>query len=244
VSDRQNALVTGASSGVGRAICRALAGPAWHVQLVGRDQVRLESVAGEVRQQGGEAEVTRGDLSSSAELGKLADSLGRSEAPLHLLVHSAGVFAAGAIDAVSDEELDRTLSVNLRAPYVLTRRLLPRLADGACDVVMVNSSAVGQRRAGLSAYLASKHGLLGLTESLRQDLGPRQIRVLSVFLGATATPMQEGIYARSGRAYDPDQLLSPEDVARAILCAVEMPRGAEITDLSLRPAVPHRGAPT
>ena len=132
------------------------------------------------------------------------------------------------------------MDVNLRAPYLLTRELSGALCAGRGDVVFINSSVVGQRRAGLAAYAASKQGLLALADSLRQEINPSGVRVLSVFLGATATPMQEQIYLRDGRAYRPEALLQPADVAQIVMNVLAMPRGAEVTDLHLRPATAHR----
>jgi NAD(P)-dependent dehydrogenase (short-subunit alcohol dehydrogenase family) len=240
VNGARHAVVTGASSGVGRALALALSTAGLRLTLVGRDVGRLSAVATEIQARGGLVETEPADLGVRAQLEALGTRLAGAHRALHLLVHSAGLFHSASVAASRPEDFDRTLDVNLRAPYVLTRHLLPRLVDGDSDVVMINSSAVGQRRPDLSAYLASKHGLLGMTESLRQELGDRQIRVLSVFLGATATPMQEAIHAESQRAYDPDLLLRPEDVAQAVLSALALPRGAEITDLHIRPSRPHR----
>jgi NAD(P)-dependent dehydrogenase (short-subunit alcohol dehydrogenase family) len=106
--------------------------------------------------------------------------------------------------------------------------------------VFINSSVVGQRRAGLAAYGGSKAGLLALADSVRQEGNPLGLRVLSVFLGATATPMQRNIHAQQARAYQPEALLQPEDVAQIVHAALALPRGAEVTDLHLRPAVAHR----
>jgi NAD(P)-dependent dehydrogenase (short-subunit alcohol dehydrogenase family) len=235
-----SALVTGASSGVGRAIALALGQCCEEVLLVGRDGARLAEVAASVVAAGARSEpfvIDFRDRNAPSELGR---SISASRTALGVLVHSAGVFVSGAVGATPEEDLDLALDINLRAPYLLTRALLPVLSAGQGDVVFINSSAVGQRKAGLGAYGASKHGLVGVADSLRQELNPSGVRVLSVFLGATATPMQEHIYAQSGRSYQPEALLSPADVARIVCDVIRLPRGAEVTDLHVRPAAPHR----
>lgn len=237
-----SALVTGASSGVGRALALALAECCEEVLLAGRDGARLAEVAAGVRAAGARAEAFVTDLGERGAPSELGRALTASRSALAVLVHSAGVFVSGAVGATPEEDIDLALDVNLRAPYLLTRALLPALGAGKGDVVFINSSAVGQRKAGLAAYGASKHGLVGVADSLRQELNPSGVRVLSVFLGATATPMQEQIYARGGRSYQPEALLAPEDVARIVCDVLRLPRGAEVTDLHVRPAAPHRGS--
>jgi NAD(P)-dependent dehydrogenase (short-subunit alcohol dehydrogenase family) len=235
-----SARVTGASSGVGRALALALAQCCEEVLLTGREGARLAEVAASVEAEGAGSESFVTDLRDRNAPGELARAIMASRTALGVLVHSAGVFVSGLVGATPEEDLELALDINLRAPYLLTRALLPALGAGKGDVVFINSSAVGQRKAGLAAYGASKHGLVGVADSLRQELNPSGVRVLSVFLGATATPMQEHIYRESGRHYQPEALLAPADVARIVCDVIRLPRGAEVTDLHVRPAAPHR----
>jgi NAD(P)-dependent dehydrogenase (short-subunit alcohol dehydrogenase family) len=237
---RGSALVTGASSGVGRAVAIGLAPDCDEVLLVGRDASRLADVARAVEAAGARAECFTVDFGDRQATEALGAAVAASRTTLSVLVHSAGVFMSGSVESAPPGDFDLALDVNLRAPFLLSRALRPQLAAGHGDVVFINSSAVGQRKAGLTAYGASKHGLVGLADSLRQELNPSGVRVLSVFLGATATPMQEQIYAQSGRSYQPEALLSASDVARVVCDVLRLPRGAEVTDLHLRPAAPHR----
>ena len=237
---RGSAVITGASSGVGRALALALASSMERVLLVGRDTARLDIVAREVEARGARAECLSADFQERHAQGALARELAERLPALSVLVHSAGLFVSGSVEGTSVEELELLMDVNLRAPYLLSQALLPALAAGGGDVVFINSSAVGQRRAGLSVYAASKHALLGLADSLRQEVNASGVRVLSVFLGATATAMQQQIYAKGGREYQPDLLLSSADVARIVCDVIALPRGAEVTDLHLRPATAHR----
>ena len=235
-----SAVVTGASSGIGRALALGLAARSEYVALVGRDATRLGAVCREVQSRGARAACFVADFELRESPVRLARELLASLPALTVLVHSAGHFVSGSLAATPADDFDRAIDVNLRAPYLLTRELSGALSAGRGDVVFINSSVVGQRRAGLAAYAASKQGLLGLADSLRQEINPSGVRVLSVFLGATATPMQEQIYSRDGRAYQPEALLQAADVARIVMDVIAMPRGAEVTDLHLRPASAHR----
>ncbi len=87
----------------------------------------------------------------------------------------------------------------------------------------------------MGQYAATKHALRAMTDSLRDEVNPDGVRVLSVFLGRTASPMQAAIHQVEGRAYDPDRLVQPQDVAAMVISALSLPRTAEVTDISIRP---------
>jgi len=235
------ALITGASSGVGRALALRFASTTARLVLIGRDAPRLEAVAAEVESRGARAECELVEFDDKAAVNDLGARLAKRLPAITALLHCAGSFADGNISALPADELDRIFGVNLRAPYVLTQALLGALQAGPGDVVFINSSVVGQRRAGLAAYGSSKAGLVALADSLRQEMNPLGVRVLSVFLGATATAMQEQIHAQASRTYRPEALLQASEVAQIVHAALELPRGAEVTDLHLRPATAHRG---
>jgi short-subunit dehydrogenase len=237
---RAAAVITGASGGIGRALALRFAPSVEHMTLIGRDARRLAELASEVARRGAQARPLVASFDSSEELQELAQELERLST-VSVLLHAAGEFVKGPVASLAGADFERSLRVNLSAPYVLTRALLGALQRGAGDVVFINSSTVGQRRAGLSAYGASKAGLVALADSLRQECNPLGLRVLSVFLGATATRLQEQLHAEGEQgAYRPERLLQPKHVAQIIHAALALPRGAEVTDLHLRPALPHR----
>jgi len=233
-------LITGASSGVGRALALRFAPTTTRLVLVGRDAARLQAVAAEVESRGARAECELVEFDDPGAVDELGARLAKRLPALTALLHCAGSFADGSVAALPADELDRLLAVNLRAPYALTRALLGALQAGPGDVVFINSSVVGQRRAGLAVYGASKAALVAVADSLRQEMNPLGVRVLSVFLGATATAMQEQIHAQAARAYRPEALLQASEVAQIVHAALELPRGAEVTDLHVRPATAHR----
>ena len=101
----------------------------------------------------------------------------------------------------------------------------------------MNSSAAGSAPASHAAYAASKAGLRAFADSLRAEVNRDGIRVLSVFPGRTATAMQAAIFDAEGKAYRPELLLQPDDVAAAVIAALDLPRTAELTDLHVRPAI-------
>ena len=132
--------------------------------------------------------------------------------------------------------LDRQYRVNTHAPYMLTQALLPSLISRQGQVVFINSSAgFHPARAGWAAYSASKHALRAVADGLRAEVNKQGVRVISVFPGRTATPMQEEVHRFEGRPYDPERFLQPRDVAATAVNALALPRTAEVTDLHIRP---------
>lgn len=226
------AVVTGASQGIGRAIALALARCGAMVHAVARDRAALEALASEVDG----IVVHPLDLQDDDALSQLMTTLNGVVPPVGILVHAAGSLVHGRTSTGNVDSLDHQLAVNFRAPYLLTQRLLPALIAAGGDVVFVNSSAVRHPRAFNAQYAASKHALRGFADSLREEVTPHGVRVLSVFPGRTATPLQRRLHEEAGEEYRPEQLLQPEDVAQSVLGALALPPRAELTELHLRPA--------
>jgi len=178
------AVVTGASSGIGAAVADRLASAGWRLVVVGRDRERLAAVAART---GGRPVVA--DLRTAAGVAAVC-AAGPDTA---LLVHAAGVGAAGPLPDLPVAVLTELLAVNLAAPIRLTRALLPGLRDRGGHVVFVSSiAALGV--ADEAAYTATKAGLRGFADALRAE---GQVAVTTILPGAVATPF----FARRGRAY-------------------------------------------
>lgn len=231
----QTALVTGASSGIGRAVALALAAGGATVYAVGRDSARLEGVVRAIAGRGARAFVLRADLSDDADLARIVETIQTQRGGLDLLVHAAGVFRMAPFDATSPAEFDELFRVNVRAPWRLTQAMLPLLKAARGQIVFVNSSAALNAAPRWSAYAASKSALKSLADSLRAEVNAAGVRVISIFPGRTASPMQEAIHALEGRAYEPGRLMQPDDVASMLVAALNLPRTAETTDLFVRP---------
>jgi NADP-dependent 3-hydroxy acid dehydrogenase YdfG len=231
------AVVTGASSGIGAAMGRALAERGATTCLVARWSRAADlAEAGN----GGGALVRRytADLGDEAAVDGLAARLLAECERIDVLVHSAGVFGRGSVAAAPVAELDQHYRLNVRAPYQLTQALLPRIVSCRGQIVFINSSvALGPARSQLSQYTASKHALKAIADGLRDEVNADGVRVLSVYPGRTASRMQESIHALEGRAYHPERLLQPEDVAEAVVSALTLPATAEVTDINIRPFV-------
>ena len=229
------AIVTGASRGVGEAIALALADAGMRLHLVGRDAEALQRVARQARAAEGEHRCWRADLSDDGDVDRLSASLAGELHSVAVLVHAAGVLHRAPIAQATAAQFDAQYRTNVRAPFVLTQALLPQLQAAQGQVVFVNSSAGVSARATVGQYAASKHALKAIADSLREEVNGAGVRVLSLYLGRTATRMQEDLHALEGKAYDPQALIQPPDVAALAVHALSMPRSAEVTDIHLRP---------
>jgi NADP-dependent 3-hydroxy acid dehydrogenase YdfG len=227
----QGAVVTGASSGIGRAIAVALAQQGARVCLVGRHDERLQSAAAEA----GSGIACRADLTRDEDIARLA-ARARAELPgVDLLVHAAAIIAVSPLEHASMDDLDSQYRTNVRAPYALSQALLQALRARQGQIAFVNSSAGRNAGAGSSQYAATKHALTAVANSLRAEVNSDGVRVLSIFLGRTATPMQASLTRAEGREYRPEHLIQPSDVAQMALHALSLPRTAEVTEIAMRP---------
>ncbi|MFI9270310.1 SDR family oxidoreductase [Kitasatospora sp. NPDC052896] len=223
-------LITGAGSGIGAIVAERLAERGDELWLLARSAKR----AAELRERFPAAHTLVGDL---ADPGKLSWAFGHQSLPVELdsLVHVAGVVELGPVGETPVKVWQETLAVNVVAPAELTRLLLPQLRLARGHVVFVNSGAGLTAHAEWGSYAASKFGVRALADALRAEEHAAGVRVTSVYPGRTATPMQRKVHQQEGVAYDPERWIAPESVATAILTAIDLPRDAEITEITVRP---------
>jgi short-subunit dehydrogenase len=234
-SDRQTAIVIGATGGIGRALALALAEQRRALCLVGRNADTLAAIVTSVQEKASQVISYQADFTDDDDVRKLAGNLQRDLVSVDLLIHCAGVISIAALKDAPIEDLDWQYRVNVRAPYQLTQALLPMMQSG--QIVFVNSLVGLNAKGGSSQYSMAKHALRALADSLRQEVKPDGIRVLSVFLGRTATPMQAAVHRMEARSYATNVLIEPGDVARMILTALSLSRTAEVTDITIRHSI-------
>ncbi|MEU3185616.1 SDR family oxidoreductase [Streptomyces sp. NPDC006923] len=223
-------LITGAGSGIGAAVARRLHERGDDLLLLARDAGRAKELASLFPG----ARTLVGDL---ANPDRLSWALAQQSVPdrLDSLLHIAGVIDLGPIGELTPKTWHSQLNVNLVAPAELTRLLLPQLRISHGQVIFVNSGAGLSANAQWGAYAASKHGLKALADALRQEEKPHGVRVTSVYPGRTAGPMQAKVHQQEGKEYDAARWIDPESVATALLAALDLPRDAQIDDVTVRP---------
>ena len=229
------AVVTGASGGVGRAIALALARQGAEICALGRNSDALAQTVAAARQFSA-ATAFSIDLSKEQKFETLLRSVEEKAGKLDILIHSAGVIHQDRMERARIEDFDSQYATNVRAPYLLSQRLLPALTKARGQIVFINSSVgIAVKRPEVGQYAATKHALRAIADSLREEVNPKGIRVLSLYLGRTATPMQRALLQQEGREYMPETLLQPEDVASVVVHTLMLPRTAEVTEISIRP---------
>lgn len=229
------AVVTGASSGIGHAIAVGLAAERVHLLLAGRDAIRLRKVALLCAEKGGTASCYPVDLMSSDQVSKLGRQILRDWGHCDFLIHSAGIIRPNLLTRARIQDFDLQYYCNVRAPFVLTQALLPGLIRSRGQIVFINSTAGLIAASGVSQYAATKHALKALADSFREELNPHGIRVVSIYLGRTATPMQAKLHKSEGKPYRPGCLIQPEQVSAAVIDALRIGQEAEMMDIRIRP---------
>lgn len=225
--DGKVALVTGASRGIGRAIAIRLAADGATVAVhYGASRAEAELTLAELERAGGRGFLVQADLAAPGAPAQLADSFSREllarsgDAAFDILVNNAGIGRRALIEEITEDEFDRMIGVNLKAPFFLIQALLPSLREGGR---IVNVSSMGTRAAYpfMPVYAPSKAGLEALTRVLAVHLGPRAITVNAVTPGATATDMNAGARdpetARAvARTIALGRVGQPDDIARVV----------------------------
>jgi NADP-dependent 3-hydroxy acid dehydrogenase YdfG len=234
----RTAVITGATAGIGAAVARTLAANGTRVYLIGRDAPRL-AAAGRAIGPRRLAGLARGDLASLTDLPRLLKQITSEVRRVDALVHCAGAYEWTKVGEHDPETFERLFNVNVRAPYLLTQGLVTPLIRARGQVIFFNSSVVKHPGQGLALYKATQHALQGVSDSLRQDLNRHGIRVSSLYPGRTATPRMRRIYAREGKRYRPQVLLSPADIAALVLQLTQLPPRLEVTDVHLRSVTPY-----
>jgi NADP-dependent 3-hydroxy acid dehydrogenase YdfG len=243
--DTTVALVTGASSGIGRATARALALEGAAVAVLARRGDQLESLADEIRAAGGTVLVFAADITDRSQavaaVERAVGELGR----LDTVVNNAGVMLTGPVVDAPEGEWERMLAVNVEGMLHVTRAAVPHLVRaatdsprGVADLVNVSSTAGRVARAGTAVYNLTKFGLNAFSEALRQELQPSRVRVGLVEPGTVdtelATHLRDGVREAVARQTATMQMLRPDDIADAVVYMVTRERRVAVNEMLVR----------
>jgi NADP-dependent 3-hydroxy acid dehydrogenase YdfG len=229
------AVITGASSGIGEATARSLAAAGHRIALLARRRDRVEALAEELGEGAIaiEADVTdRDSIASAAE--RVKSELGGTD----ILVNNAGVMLLAPFSSEQRDEIRQMIETNLLGAMTTTEVFLDQLKDGGGDLINLSSVAGRFARPGNSVYAATKWGLNGWSEALRQELQP-DVRVTLIEPGAVATELTDHITdadAKKGAEAMYDELaITAEDIGEVIAFAVSRPRRMTLNEILIRP---------
>jgi NAD(P)-dependent dehydrogenase (short-subunit alcohol dehydrogenase family) len=230
------ALVTGAGSGIGRAIAMQLARQGVHVLALGRSIEPLRQLDVEASRASGADHVTPVpcDLCDLPQLERVAQSIRVWPGRLDMLIHCAGDIRFGGIDSVTAADAQVLWQTHCLGPMVLSQELLSLLRSSTGQIAFINSSIATATTSNRLAYATSKAAAKSLADSIRNSVSHDGIRVVSFFLGRVDTPMQGRVLEYEDRLLSPEQMMPPMDVARAVVEALNLPRTVQLTDVHLR----------
>jgi 3-oxoacyl-[acyl-carrier protein] reductase len=225
------ALVTGAGRGIGKAIALALARAGCRIVLAARTSTQLDLVQSAIAASGGQALSIPSDLARDEEIYRVIAEVKRAYGIVDILINNAGWGKKSTITRANLDDWDQTLRVNLRAPMLLTKLVLPAMIEQNSGAVVNISSISGKSgEAGSSAYAASKFGIIGFTQSLYEEAREYGVKVSVILPGFVDTPMIPPV-----KNLDRSKMIHPEDVAQAVLFVLHSPATSCPVEMTIRP---------
>jgi 3-oxoacyl-[acyl-carrier protein] reductase len=227
----KNALVTGAGKGIGRAVAVALAHEGVNVGLLARSTSQLQEVAEEVEALGVKASVVTADVADMDAVNAAVEQVKKALGPIDILINNAGTGTFGKFLELAPADWEQIIKVNLLGVYYTTRAVLPGMIERSSGDIINISSTAGQRGAATtSAYSASKFGVIGLSESLMQEVRKHNIRVSALTPSTVVTDLA---YSSNLIGGDPERVMHPEDLAEFIISQLKLNRRVFIKEAGL-----------
>lgn len=223
-------MLTGATGGIGMRVAKMLSGGGAEIFITGRNREKLSELGNALHLPASRVFVT--DLANEAEVIAMAASIHAQVPCLDILINAAGIGIIKPMDNLSTEEFNRTLQANLIAPFHLLKAFMPAMKEQKKGLIINIPGVLGKvPMAGAAAYSASKYGLLGMLQSVREELKRTDIRITNLFLGGVDSPFWDGIDLRVQR----DKMIVAEEAAKAIWFLCQQPRSGVVSEMVLQP---------
>ena len=225
------ALITGASRGIGLAIARSLAERGCHLIVAGRSASALKEVGRELVRRRIRVVTQACDVRDPESVKALAAAAKKQFRHVDILINNAGITQPSIfVEKLDYDTWKDVIDTNLNGTFLVTREILPLMRRGG---TIVNNLSVAATRVfpGLSAYNASKYGALGFTDTLREELRPKGIRVIALIPGATDTEIWNTLWPDAPRK----KMMSTETVASAVVSALSLPENSTVEEIKLQP---------
>lgn len=221
-------LITGASKGIGRAIAIKLADKDSHILIHGRNTKDLAETESLIKDRAGKVTQILADFSTSEGAEKVVHEVG--DEPIDVVINNAGITMSKPMEQLTLDNWNKVVAVNITAPFIITHSLLRQMKKGS-SIVNIMSGAAKTPFPNFSAYCMSKYGLRGFTDTIREELRPRGIRVIGVYPGSVDTPIWKTIPGE----WDRERMLKPQDVANSVAYALSCPPSATVEDIRIAP---------
>lgn len=226
----KNVLVVGATGGIGAALVKLLAGSGATVYMAARNQEKLSALAGQLQIPESRCFVV--DATKPESIEEMARQVLTQIAQPDIIVNAAGIGIIKSMDNLTLTEFRLSLQVNLEASFVLVKSFLPSMKTSGKGLIINVPGVLGKvPMAGAAAYSASKYGLVGMMQSIREELKRTEIRITNIFLGGVDSPFWDTIDLRVQR----EKMIQAEEAARAIWFLCQQPRSGVVSEMVLQP---------
>jgi len=230
----KTALITGASSGIGKETAKLFAKEGALVILTARNMDRLKEVQKEIEKNNGCAESYSMDITNRGQVKETIKNIIEKYKKIDILVNSAGIVVWGSIEDTTYKDFDEQVEFNLTGSFNMIKEIVPyMIKQSSGNIVNIITSTVKKTKSGRVAYAASKYGQAGLSNAVHEDLKDKGISVVAVYPSKTNTPIHDAYMSKD----DPERekMLKPEEVAEVVLQATLIPAGKNIKELVVNP---------
>ncbi|HLP39387.1 SDR family oxidoreductase [Lacibacter sp.] len=226
----KNVLIVGATGGIGSRVAKLLAGSGANLFLAGRNSEKLAALAQELNLPS--AKTLALDISKPSEVAVLKEQFFAQYPSIDVLVNAAGLGIIKSSDTLTEAEFMQTIHTNLYAPFLLVKAFLPNMKETKKGLIINIPGILGKvPMLGAAAYSASKYGLNGMMQSIREEVKRTEIRITNLFLGGVDTPFWDTIDLRVQR----DKMVMAEEAAKAIWFLCQQPTSAVVSEMVVQP---------
>ena len=226
----KNILVVGATGGVGSKAAKLLVAGGANVFITGRNTEKLKQLG--IQLNIGASNQFKMDISSAAEIQQTADAIHSQIPAVDILIIASGIGIIKTMDVLSAEEFILTINTNLTGPFLLIKALLPKMKEQKKGLIINIPGVLGKvPMAGAAAYCASKYGLVGMMQSIREEIKRTEIRITNLYIGGIDSPFWDGIDLRVQR----EKMIDAEEAAKAIWFLCQQPRSGVVSEMVLQP---------
>ncbi len=226
----KNILIIGATGGIGSKTARLLATSGANLFLVARNKEKLEQLAKELNIPS--ARTAALDISQATEVAALKDLYFSNHDSIDVLLNAAGIGILKSTDELTESEFQQTINYNLIGPFLLLKAFLPKMKEVKKGLIIHIPGILGKvPMAGAAAYCASKFGLLGMMQSIREEVKRTEIRITNLFLGGVDTPFWDHIDLRVQR----DKMVMAEEAAKSIWFLCQQPNSGVVNEMVIQP---------
>lgn len=219
----KNILVIGATGGIGAKTVALLKASGSNIFIAGRNELQLQEMS---------EYYFAGDLTDSKNVEALKEKYFSTYSTIDILINASGIGIIKPLEKLSEEEFLKTIMINLYAPFLLIKSFLPAMKEAGKGLIINIPGVLGKvPMAGAAAYSASKYGLTGMLQSIREEIKRTEIRVTNIFMGGVDSPFWDEIDLRVQR----EKMITSEEAAKAIWFLCQQPRSGVISEMVLQP---------